>query len=186
MVGKRNRKAIWEWLCDCGSRAQLTKYVAIRRPVGCGCRPMRRNLGGASNHRGKTRFMYDAWRHMLDRCNPKHAERYPRYAGRGIRVCQEWQDSFQAFVDHIGPRPTKRHSIDRIDNNGHYEPGNVRWATLRVQMQNTRTNRVVECRGKALCTAEWARRLGRSKTNVHYRLARMPVEEALVRLKKVA
>lgn len=78
---------------------------------------------------------YNAWCSMRQRCNNPRCEPYPRYGGRGIRVAPEWDD-FEQFVKDVGPRPSFRHSLDRIDNNGHYEPGNVRWATKWVQNRN--------------------------------------------------
>lgn len=79
---------------------------------------------------------YRAWKHAKERCfNPK-ARGYARYGGRGITMCPEWVHDFAAFFVHIGPRPAKGLLLDRIDNDGHYEPGNVRWATPLVSGRN--------------------------------------------------
>jgi len=103
---------------------------------------------------------YKSWSGIIQRCcNPK-SPAYNRYGGRGIKVCPEWRDSFQKFLKHVGCRPTPTHSIDRIDNNGNYEPGNVRWATIKEQAQNKRTNQKVTYNGETLCVSEWSRRLG--------------------------
>jgi hypothetical protein len=84
---------------------------------------------------------YRAWWNMIRRCHyPSHAN-YQQYGARGIAVCAEWRESFWSFLDHIGRKPTRRHSIDRIDNDGNYEPGNVRWATAEVQAANSRPPR---------------------------------------------
>lgn len=81
---------------------------------------------------------YSTWRHIQQRCyNPKN-KAWDNYGGRGIRVCQEWRDSFEAFYAHVGPRPSKDLTLDRINNDGHYEPGNVRWATWQQQHANKR------------------------------------------------
>ena len=81
---------------------------------------------------------YMAWHAMKQRClNPKHAA-YSRYGGRGIRVCDEWRDNFQQFLVDVGPRPDPSLSLDRIDNDGDYRPGNVRWATRSQQARNRR------------------------------------------------
>lgn len=81
---------------------------------------------------------YRAWLDMKQRClNPKH-KFYPDYGGRGITVHPAWIDDFMAFYKHVEPRPTKRHSLDRICVNGNYEPGNVRWATKKQQSRNRR------------------------------------------------
>jgi hypothetical protein len=82
--------------------------------------------------------IYKIWDGIIQRClNPNFAG-YSNYGGRGIRVCPEWHGSFEAFASHIGPRPTDKHSVDRINNEGHYEPGNVRWATAKEQANNRR------------------------------------------------
>jgi hypothetical protein len=82
---------------------------------------------------------------MKARCyNPKDTK-YPDYGGRGIVMCDEWRNSFEAFLADVGPRPAPGLSIDRIDNDGNYEPGNVRWATHVVQQSNTRRNRHSAC-----------------------------------------
>jgi hypothetical protein len=81
---------------------------------------------------------YRTWAGMKARCNNPNSGAFAYYGGRGIRVCAEWngRGGFPRFLAHMGPRPSSQHSIDRIDSNGHYEPGNVRWATREVQAAN--------------------------------------------------
>lgn len=86
--------------------------------------------------------LYRAWGGMKARClNPNH-HNFHNYGGRGIRVCDEWKNDAAAFARHMGPRPTKRHTVERIDNNGNYEPGNVRWATSAEQVRNQRRTKL--------------------------------------------
>ena len=92
--------------------------------------------------------LYKVWSHLRDRCNDPKTRNYKNYGGRGIKVCERW-NSFEAFLSDMGPRPAG-HSIDRIDNNGNYEPSNCRWATMRDQNNNRRDNRMVEFRGERM------------------------------------
>lgn len=86
-------------------------------------------------------YPQNIWHNMIARCtNPKHPA-YKHYGGRGISVCKRWLDSFESFVEDVGPRPSFKYSLDRIDNDGNYEPGNCRWATAKQQMNNTRRNK---------------------------------------------
>jgi hypothetical protein len=115
---------------------------------------------------------YKIWNGMLQRChNPKSAG-YENYGGRGIHVCEEWQRSFVAFFSHVGKRPTVAHSLNRIDNNIGYKPGNVGWALASQQMRNTTRNRLVHFDGGLITVTEAAERLGWSPHTLHTRLWR--------------
>ncbi len=116
---------------------------------------------------------------MLQRCYNPNNLGYASSAVRGIKVCQQWEESFSAFLQDVGYAPTKQHSIDRIDNNGHYEPGNVRWALPVQQSRNMRTNRLVTFDGKTATVSEWAQVTGISAQTLTSRLNRWTVEEAL-------
>lgn len=80
--------------------------------------------------------LYNAWEGMKQRCHNPRNPRFPRYGGRGISVCERWRNSFAAFAEDMGPKPTPKHSVDRINNDGNYEPSNCRWATSREQYDN--------------------------------------------------
>jgi hypothetical protein len=88
---------------------------------------------------------YIAWANMLQRCHNPRNPTYARYGACGVVVCDNWRRSFTAFLEDVGPRPTRRHTLDRIDNEGNYEPGNVRWATWKVQSNNRRPRGTVDC-----------------------------------------
>jgi hypothetical protein len=84
---------------------------------------------------------YRAWADMKSRCLNPSIKNYPYYGGRGISICKQWIDSFTSFLSDVGFRPSDLHSLDRIDNNGNYQPGNVRWATAKQQTENRRPER---------------------------------------------
>ena len=96
---------------------------------------------------------------MCDRCRSPANHKWPRYGGRGIRVCDRWL-TFDAFLADMGERPSRAHSIDRLDNDGNYEPANCRWATVAEQARNKSATRRFSLNGEHLCRAELARRLG--------------------------
>lgn len=108
---------------------------------------------------GKPTAEYRTWRRMIRRCeSPKH-NRYVRYGGRGIKVCKRWRESFDAFVDDMGPKPDGL-SLDRIDNDGNYEPTNCRWATDEEQNRNRSITRQIAHDGKTQTLPEWAEETG--------------------------
>jgi hypothetical protein len=124
---------------------------------------------------------YRAYQGMKKRCyNPK-ARGFPEYGGRGIAVCDWWLDSFDHFLADVGHRPSPDHSIERIDNNGDYEPGNVRWATKPEQMRNRRSARMVEYDGAQMSLAEAAERAGVPYKVAQERITRLgwSIERAL-------
>ena len=115
---------------------------------------------GCSTH-GQQHPLYTLWAQMLNRCNSPTARGYQRYGGRGIRVCKRWSESFLECVADSGPRPSNRDTLDRYPNNdGNYEPGNVRWATPAEQSRNKRSNHLITFNGKTLCLTDWANEIG--------------------------
>lgn len=112
-----------------------------------------------TTHRKSRTPEYLIWATMLARCQRKTAHDFDRYGGRGIRVCERWHD-FSDFLADVGLRPSKNHSLDRINNDGNYEPSNVRWATLQEQANNKRTTHFVEYDGQRMSIADAARAAG--------------------------
>lgn len=128
---------------------------------------------------GQSSRTYNSWTNMKARCGNPNAPNYVRYGGRGIRVCSDWAGSFQNFLRDMGARP-EGCTLDRIDPNGDYEPGNCRWLPKAKQQQNLRTNRMIAFAGEVECLNAWARRTGISACVIAYRLdAGWPVEDAL-------
>lgn len=134
----------------------------------------------SGKHRRWNTPEWSVWRDMRARClNPKHRA-FHDYGGRGISIDPEWQGSFSAFLRDVGERPSPAHSLDRIDNDLGYRPGNVRWATDGEQTRNTRAVRLVTFMGREMCLAEACRAAGLSKNTVGQRLFKgWSVERAL-------
>lgn len=115
---------------------------------------------------------YRVWQTMKDRCINPDAVGYENYGGRGIRVCAEWLAGFEPFIAAMGWRPGPSFSIERIDNNGNYEPGNCRWASRREQNNNSRNCRFISWRGETHTVVGWAEKLGLSVRALRDRLSR--------------
>ena len=128
--------ARWLCRCECGTERALSPN-AVRSGSGCGCARAKENASRAT-HRSTQTKEYHAWVAMKSRCSDVNHPAYKNYGGRGIGVCQRWRDSFEAFLLDIGRAPSPELSLDRIDNDGGYEPGNVRWATRSEQSSNQR------------------------------------------------
>jgi hypothetical protein len=123
---------------------------------------------------------YRAWESMRRRCESPVNRMFRHYGGRGIAVCQEWRASFERFLADVGPRPGEGYSLDRIDTDGDYRPGNVRWADRLTQQRNRRNNVMLTLNGVTRCEAEWATLLGIGRWVLSRRLRRgWTVERAL-------
>lgn len=127
-----------------------------------------RFLHGESVHMNNTPE-YQAYIHSRQRCNNPKNRNYPNYGGRGIEFRFE---SYQKFLEHLGRRPSPKHSLDRIDVNGHYEEGNVRWASSTTQARNKRNNRIIIAFGESLCVNEWSTRTGFTREAIRNRIDR--------------
>lgn len=145
----------WLCQCECGNMNTVqTSNLRSGEVRSCGCL----HGHGHQTHGMSDSPEYKIWQKMIDRCvNPNNKD-FSLYDGRGIKVSSEWQGSFESFYHHIGPRPSIVHSIDRIDTNGNYEIGNVRWADTKTQCRNRRNNHRIVFRGENLCISEWAER----------------------------
>ena len=142
--------------CDCGKTTTTARPNILKGDTkSCGCLGHENRMvkaGKNPTHGMVYTSEYRAWQSLVQRCTNSKHKAWQYYGGRGIKVCKEWRFSFQTFFDHIGPKPKpyREFSIDRINNNGNYKPGNVRWATLKQQAQNKRPRklRLTEPEGK--------------------------------------
>lgn len=184
---KRNHIIHWRCRCACSTERFIsTASLTTGNSRSCGCLKKEeagkpsithgRSVGGTLD---KT---YVCWRSMLVRCRQKGNDcpKYKCYSGRGISVCERWK-SFDNFLSDMGERPYKM-TLDRIDNDGNYEPGNCRWATMKEQCRNRRSNRMLTCRGETKTLAEWCENRGIESYVVLNRLKLgWPVEDAIFR-----
>lgn len=157
---------LWECLCDCGVTCSVSAtQLATGKTRSCGCLQREaagRIASGRSTHGMAKTPEHRAWMSMRKRCLLQTGHNYHLYGGRGITVCDRWLESFENFYADMGPRPSAQHSLDRIDNNGNYEPGNCRWATPKEQARNRRSNVYLTYNGKTQSPAEWSQELGLS------------------------
>ena len=113
---------------------------------------------------------YQAWKNMKKRCFNPNTKQYSDWGGRGITVCDRWKNSFENFFADMGLKPTAKHSIDRIDNDGDYCPENCKWATNAEQQNNQRTNRLITIGCVTLTIAQWAKEMGFARNLISCRL----------------
>lgn len=163
-VYPNGRKVLyWDCLCECGGVTRVPSVSLTReRTKSCGCLASelaRERTTGSAHHlfkHGKSRLPeHNSWAQARMRCSETGAHSHKDYFGRGITMCQRWQDSFEAFIEDMGPKPPDG-TLDRIDNNGNYEPGNCRWITQKEQCRNKRNNVRLEIDGVTKTLAEWA------------------------------
>jgi len=183
---RKNGRVIWHCICDCGNEVdRRSDHLTSGATKSCGCYNRERAAEVHTTHGmaryGKQHPVYDAWTHMLQRCENQDHKYYKYYGGRGITVCDEWHDS-QAFIDWaLANNWRKGLTLDRIDNNGNYEPDNCRWTTRKEQARNRRSNRLITFNDKTQTMAEWAEELNISYHTLKYRIDRhhWPIERAL-------
>ncbi len=186
LTGCRNKRGvIWRCVCDCGSVKEANATdLRIGDVKSCGCLGAERIRALKYKHgmakKGETVPEFWVWSEMHTRCeNPKN-KHYHRYGGRGISVCERWGE-FGNFIADMGNRPGHEYSIDRMDNDGNYEPGNCRWTTASVQANNKGNNVLIAFSGRAQTAWEWAREYGIHPRTLLSRLYQLewPVEKAL-------
>jgi len=174
----RGTKPYWRCLCECGNETVvLGRHLISEGIKSCGClRKERLFVHGMTGTK-----IYKVWRRLRQRCNNPKESRYHRYGGRGIKVCERWE-KFENFYEDMGDVPDGR-TIDRIDNDGDYEPSNCRWATSKEQARNRVSNRLMTYKGETKILTEWAEIFGISSHTLRGRVVELgwSDEEALTR-----
>lgn len=166
----------WVCLCVCGTKTIVVQY-SLRNgdTTSCGCYHREITSNRNKTHGQAGTPLYQTWKSIIARCTNPRNPSYPDYGGRGITISPTWRHSFIAFAEyvttHLGPQPTPKHTLDRIDNgSGHYEPGNLRWATRIEQNRNKRSNAWLTHNNETKLLIEWAIHLGIKRTTLIQRL----------------
>lgn len=146
--------------CDCGTKKYVVRYhLLANKTVSCGCYQRDMIRARKTTHNKSGTRIYNVWLNMRLRCSDPEHKNFSDYGGRGIKVCDRWQNSFANFYADMGDRP-EGYSLDRIDNNGNYCPENCRWADQKTQNRNKRNNALVSFKGERKTLREWAEVLG--------------------------
>jgi hypothetical protein len=169
----KSEKILWLCKCRCG-KEKVIDGGSLRNgdTVSCSCKK-------SSTHRKTKTKEYRIWADMIQRCHNPKCGNYKYYGLRGIKVCDEWRDSFEVFLKDMGKRPSVRHSIDRIDVNGNYEAVNCRWATREYQDNNKRSSIIVIINNKRITLKEWANKIGVTSTAIAEYIRRHSIEDAI-------
>ena len=174
-AGKRRGSLFVNCLCDCGKQTVVKKgHLKNGHTKSCGCK-----ICTLPKHGMRHTPEYRVWVGIRERCYKSYTASYPLYGGRGIKVCDRWLNSFENFFVDMGKKPTSKHSIERNDPDGDYEPSNCRWATSYEQSRNQRTNRWISFNGEKLILADWATRFNVTSAAVSNMIKRKKESEAM-------
>lgn len=161
------RQQFWLCRCDCGVE-QIRKGGQLRWAESKGMKQACIKCAG-TKHGEFRKSEYITWNGMIDRCSRAKHPWFHRYGGRGIYVCERWM-IYDNFLADMGRKPTPKHSLDRINNDGNYDPSNCRWTTQSNQIRNTSVNRIIEFNGKSQCLAAWSDETGLSMSLIKGRI----------------
>lgn len=162
----------WRCQCDCGKVIDTSSnYLRTGSVSSCGC--LRHHINGSAYDK-----LYKRWIHMKQRCYDPNLKMYKYYGGRGIKVCDEWRNNYEAFREwayengYDDSLPARECSLDRIDSNGDYEPGNCRWTDIYTQNNNKSDNRLITLNGETKTLAQWVRATGINRSTLENRIIR--------------
>lgn len=183
-IGLDNNKGyIWECKCECGTICQVRSHDLVRGATkSCGCLHRETIVGNkfATIHGQYGTDLFNTWRHIKERCLLTYNKNYNHYGGRGITICNEWKENYFVFKDwSINNGYSKGLSIDRINNDGNYEPNNCRWTTMKVQGNNRSTNIFVTYQDKTQTLSQWSEEKGINKGTLYGRFRKGWKDEKL-------
>lgn len=160
----------WLCLCDCKNE-KIVRGSDLQRGMtkSCGCLHKEIITIHGHNKRERVSRIYQTWTSMIRRCTNRNDQAYERYGGRGIKVCKQWME-FENFLKDMSEKPTDKHQIDRIDNNGNYCKSNCRWATRKQQQRNKRNNHLITFEGRTQCVTAWAEEFNIHKGTLRSRI----------------
>ncbi len=174
--------------CQCGTVAAVLESTIGKQSKSCGClkaEVSKRERRKSASHEFVGTPEYNSWSMAKDRCSNPNNINFARYGGRGICMCAEWVKSIAAFVRDMGPRPSLSHTLDRINNDGNYEPGNCRWATKKQQMRNRQNTIKLTVDGETRPLSDWIEETGLNYATAYARLKTGRVEpSAVIRLRR--
>lgn len=171
----KHHNAVWQCQCECGNIVEVrgdTLRNGNTKSCGCLC---------TTHHKSNTR-LYHTWQQAKDRCYNKNNKDYQGYGGRGIVVCDEWKDDFEAFYDWAMDNDYRDDlTLDRVDVNSNYTPDNCRWLTIKQQNRNKQNNKNYTINGETKCLAEWCEILNLKYNRIYNRIHKYhwPIERAL-------
>lgn len=173
----RGQRVMWHCKCACGREIDVWAYRLKKRQKSCGCMKKQLISESSKTHGESKTRLYRIWHYMRVRCNNPHHNGYDRYGGRGIQICEEWND-FEAFkrwaiqAGYDENAPSRQCTIDRINNNKGYSPDNCRWATAKEQANNRSSNHLMTYHGETHNISEWADITGIDRRAILARLKR--------------
>ena len=185
-IGNKNNGAkIYKCLCDCGNTKEVVG-IELRRghTKSCGCLFKEVQLKTVTKHGQRYSRLYSIWNGIKKRCENPNCSNFKNYGGRGITVCNEWKESFQAFYEWAMKNGYSHNlTIERIDVNGNYEPSNCKWTTIKEQANNKRNSVYIEYEGETHTISEWSEILGIKSGTIYSRIYRgFPSEKVLERV----